>query len=368
MKIALIRKNYRPYGGAEKYLVQVAEGLSNRGHDIHILSADEWGDTGFVLHRIKTVSGPSLLSNLFFSANAGDLLKKERFDCVFSFERTGYQDIYRAGDGCHREWLNKRKEREPLYKRVSFLINPHHHLLLHLEKKTFERSKVIVANSYMVKNDIIKNYSIPREKIHVIYNGVDLQRFHPSDDDKKAAAKYSLGLQDRKVILFAGADLERKGLPALLRAFSVLEHKGIKLVVAGKRAKRRHVELIKRLGIEKSTVLWGPEKNIKKLYTAADIFVMPTIYDPFSNATLEAMASGIPVITTSANGASEIINDGVEGYVVSDPADSDTIAEKIKAVLPESGLMGKEARKRAEHFPIQKAMDEIIRLITNMNQ
>ncbi|MDO8281047.1 MAG: glycosyltransferase family 4 protein [Thermodesulfovibrionia bacterium] len=364
MKIALIRKNYTPYGGAENYMKQVAAGLVGKGHDIHILSAGNWEETEFHVHKIEAASRPSLLSNLLFSMNIKSFLDKETFDSVVSFERTGYGDIYRAGDGCHKEWLNKRKKHEPFYKRISFAINPHHRMLLYLEKKTFENLKIIIANSNMVKDDIIRNYAIPSEKIRVIYNGVDLQRFHPADDDKKEAAKCSMGLQGMKVVLFVGADLDRKGLPVLLKALSALEDKGVKLLVAGRKAKKRHICLIRKLGIEKSVVLWGPEKNIEKLYAAADIFVLPTIYDPFSNATLEAMASGLPVITTSSNGAAELINSGVEGYVVEDHDDAGSIAVHISAALSDSEEMGRRARLKAEQFPIEKAVESIIETIS----
>ena len=368
MKIALIRKNYTPFGGAENYLIQVAKELAKMRHDIHILSAGQWEEAGFRLHKIKTISKPSLLSNLSFSMALDDVLSKESFDCILNFERTGHHSIYRAGDGCHREWLNIRKRHEPFCKAMSFFLNPHHRALLYLEKKTFENSKIIIANSNMVKNDIIRNYSTPSKKIHVIYNGVDIEKFQPADDEKKAAVKYSMGLQRMKVVLFVGADLDRKGLPVLLKAFSVMKDKGVKLLVAGKKAKCRHISSAKRLGIQKDVVFWGPEKDIAKLYTAADIFVLPTIYDPFSNATIEAMASGLPVITTSSNGASELIDNGVEGYVINNPADHKLIAEKISSALSQNQEMGKKAREKAARYPIKDAVDKIVALISGVKK
>ncbi|MBI4843552.1 MAG: glycosyltransferase family 4 protein [Nitrospirae bacterium] len=364
MKIALIRKNFTPYGGAENYMMQTASALAGRGHEVHILSAGDWPEEYFIFHKINTVSGPSFLSNTLFASNVKKALGKEAFDSVISFERAAGGDIYRAGDGCHKEWLSRRGEYAPFHKRISFLINPHHRMLLYLEKKRFENSKLIIANSKMVKNDIIRNYSVDPEKIRVIYNGVDLRKFHPVDADKKAAVKYSIGLQEKKVILFAGADLERKGLPALLRAFLRMERKGMMILVAGKKAGGKFASLIKRLGIKKSVLLWGTEKDMTKLYAASDILVLPTIYDPFSNASLEAMASGLPVVTTSANGVSELITNGVEGYVIKNPSDSDTLAKMMSAALSNSLEMGSNARKKAEGFPIEKAVDEIVRLIS----
>ena len=120
-----------------------------------------------------------------------------------------------------------------------------------------------------------------------------------------------------------------------------------------------------KLGIDKRVSFWGPEKEIKKLYGMADVFVLPTIYDPFSNATLEAMATGIPVITTEHNGASEIIEDGVQGFIV-DPLDVTLLAKRIDAALAGSKEMGRNARARAQDYPVEDAVNEITDLVSRM--
>ncbi|MBI4837666.1 MAG: glycosyltransferase family 4 protein, partial [Nitrospirae bacterium] len=257
MKIALVRKNYTLYGGAENYLRLVFKGLQAQGNEAHIFSANEWGTDIPNVHKIRTVKKPSFLSNLFFTINSRNTLAKQSFDCILSFERTLYQNIYRAGDGCHKEWLERRRAVEPFYKGLSFSINPHHLIMLYLEKKCFENSGVIIANSMMVKNDIIRHYRIPEDKIRVIYNGVDLNRFRPVTAEQKNIARDSLGIKERSIILFAGADLKRKGLKTLLKAFSLLDKKDKRLIVAGKRPSLKYVELAERLKINKNVTLWG---------------------------------------------------------------------------------------------------------------
>ncbi len=363
MKIALIRKNYTPYGGAENYLNLVSESLHAQRHEVHIFSTNHRHRKSDFVHRVRTIRKPSFLSNIFFALNVRYALKKESFDCILSFERTFFQDIYRAGDGCHREWLNKRRKTESFLKRLSFAANPHHLMLLYLEKQCFLRSKIIIANSIMVKNDILRHYFIPDKKIHVIYNGLDLQRFRPIAKDKKTTIKNSLGLQNDKIILFVGADFKRKGLPILLDAFSRANSKNAKLIVVGKKAKTKNLSMAKKLGTDKNVIFWGTENKVEKLYSIADIFVLPTIYDPFSNATLEAMASGLPVITTADNGASELISDGIEGFIIKNPLDADAFAEKISAALLQCEDMGKKARIKAEDYSIEKAVDKIVTLI-----
>ena len=365
MKIAFIRKNYTPYGGAENYLRLVCKGLQAQGNEVHIFSANKWTDSKLPVHEIRTVKKPSFLSNMLFALNSRDTLRKETFDCIFSFERTFYQDIYRAGDGCHREWLDRRRAVEPFYKNMSFSLNPHHLTMLYLERQCLLNSKLILANSMMVKKDILRHYSLPEGKIKVIYNGVDLERFYPMSAEEKARSKSSLGIKGDKAILFVGADFKRKGLATLLNAFSLLDIGDKKLIVAGKKAMPQYFKMAKKLRIDKNVVFCGPVKEIEKLYAAADLFVLPTIYDPFSNAALEAMAAGIPVITTSSNGASEIISNGVDGFVINNPLDANAFAGKISIALVQAEDMGERARSKAEGFSIEKALDGIIDTISD---
>ncbi|GBD96425.1 MAG TPA: glycosyltransferase family 1 protein [Nitrospirae bacterium] len=364
MKIALIRKNYTPYGGAENYLNLLAGNLAERGYDVHIFSAFNRSGKNLTVHKIRTIGSPSFLSNIIFAANTRAELKKGYFDCVLSFERTFFQDIYRAGDGCHREWLDRRKSVDSFLKKISLTVNPHHLLLLYLEKECFSNSGTIIANSMMVKKDILRHYPMHDNKIQVIYNGVDLQKFQPAGTDIKADIRNDLGITADKVILFVGSDFKRKGVPTLLKAFSLVERKDIQLLIAGKEAKARYLSMAKKLGINKKVIFRGAEREIHRLYSISDVFVLPTIYDPFSNAALEAMASGIPVITTAYNGASELIENGVQGFVINDPSDAGAFAEKISSVLLHAEDMGRQARLKAEEYPIDNAVDKIIRIIS----
>lgn len=365
MRIALIRKNYNPYGGAENYLKLIAKELKTKGHDVFIYSAGNWPERSYQIHKVRAIKKPSFLSDILFSLNVRNALRKTNFDSILSFERTIFQDVYRAGDGCHREWLNKRKIVEPFFKKLSFILNPHHLTLLFLEKKCFLNSKTIIANSMMVKKNIIQHYSIPDGKIQVIYNGVDLQRFQPPEKEKKSALKEFFGIKEDKVILFVGADFRRKGLSTLLKAAALLNMRDKKVIVVGKRETAQYLFMAKQLGIDKKVIFWGAEQEIEKLYSIADVFVLPTIYDPFSNATLEAMASGLPVVTTSYNGASELIEDGLHGFIINNPLDTSTFAEKISYTLLGAEDMGKKARIKAKEYSIEKAVERIVEVISN---
>jgi UDP-glucose:(heptosyl)LPS alpha-1,3-glucosyltransferase len=123
--------------------------------------------------------------------------------------------------------------------------------------------------------------------------------------------------------------------------------------------------MARRLGLEGRVTFLGGMQDVADLYAAADVFVLPTLYDPFSNACLEAMAAGLPVITSRANGASELIEEGVEGFVLDDPTDAGAIAKAILAVGDGAArqAMGAAARRKAEGHPFDVHLDRLLTLI-----
>lgn len=389
MKIALVRMKYVPYGGAENYLTLVGKELLRQGHEVHIFSNRWEGDdpetshvlaTGqgsgpFIFHNVPIIKGVSFLRALSFAVISFLLLKKERLDIIISFDRILYQDIYRAGDGCHREWLEQRKRIESPLKTLLTTIDPFHRTILYLERRIYQGggSKRIVTNSFKGKTDIIKYFQTPEERITVIYNGVDSSRFNQSNRGlyrDEIRRKYGIG--DDIVILFVGSGFERKGLGFLLKGVSLLNSKlkaqssklkgNLKILVVGKGNYSYYKKMGRKLGIEQDIIFAGPTNMVEKYYASSDIFVLPSIYDPFSNACLEAMASGLPVITTKNNGASEIIENGMDGFVIEDPSDIDEMEYKTRLLMDQDlrEAFGKRAREKAERFDIENAVRNLV--------
>jgi len=368
MKLIFIKKNFLVYGGAENYMKTLMDSFRGKA-DIHIM-ARKWTDMPeTTFHRINSISLSSFLSIITFNLNVCREIKKIKADCVISFERTTCQDIYRAGEGCHIEWLRLRKTIDPWWKRFTLMINPLHSALLRLEKKAFSGTKLIIANSNMVKSQIIGHYAVPEKKIKVIYNGADIKRFSPLNAKAhRATVRKELSISwDAKVILFVGSGFERKGLKTLIRAVSLMKsEKNLRLVVIGRGHINKFKSVAEKYGIHNSILFLGARSDIERLYAAADIFVLPTIYDPFSNATLEAMASGLPVITTKNNGVAELISDKEEGFVLENLGDYNALTEKIGIALANSEAMGYKARLKAEKFPIEKAAEEFMKSISEL--
>jgi UDP-glucose:(heptosyl)LPS alpha-1,3-glucosyltransferase len=354
----------------------VAEGLARRGHDVHLF-AERWArDAGMrpeiALHRVPVPPGPSFVRVLAFAAGAARAVAREPCDAIVSFERTLRQDVYRAGDGCHREWLVRRAAARTPFRRALLRANPLHSSYLWLEGRIFRdpRCRLIIANSCRGRDEIVRHHGTDPGRIAVLYTGVDLEAFHPRRRaDRRTAVRHSVIVGDGDIaLLFVGSGFERKGLGPLLHAMDVLRRDAgqlrVRLLVAGRR-EVRYERAARRLGLGGLVTFLGGASNVADLYAAADAFILPSLYDPFSNACLEAMAAGLPVITSRANGTSELIDDGQEGLVLDDPTDPGAIAKAILAVGDPAvrERMGGAARRRCEAHPFDVHLDRLVALI-----
>ncbi len=253
---------------------------------------------------------------------------------------TGSLACYRAGDGVHRAWLRRRAQFAPAWQSWLRRWNPKHFQILALEESLFAQggARSIIANSRLVHDEITTHYGTPPERIAVVYNGLPATCFQPVEPGTRERVRRARGLEpDDYAILFAGTGWERKGLAHALAAVERLPGPlRARLLVAGRGNPKRYRH-------ERAEFL-GPVGEMRSLYAAADVFVAPTLYDPFSNACLEALAAGLPVLTTPANGCAEIIAPGIEGDVF--PTDDRASGEALTALL--TGWADPARRTRAK--------------------
>ncbi len=240
MKIAIIRQKFVLYGGAERFADGYIHQLANSGHEVHIFS-NSWTPShhnNIHHHFVNTLNLNAFLRTLSFAREVALKIREQHFDIVQSHEKTWLQDVYRAGDGCHKKWLKQRGKQISTIKKLFLFLNPFHQLILKLEKNIFEsgQCKKIIAISQMVKEDILENYKCPPESISVVYNGVDLNRFHPNNKNiYRKSIRKQLGIQESTiVILFVGSGFERKGLQFLLQSTQYLENEDWRLLLIGK--------------------------------------------------------------------------------------------------------------------------------------
>ncbi len=349
MKVALLHKKYYFYGGTERYITNLAKGLLNEGHEVTIF-ANKWGrpfDERITFRRIPILKGFKLLKLVSFAFMAQMILRKESFNIIQGFGKTVKQDIFRTGGGCHKAWqkeslfaVRNKFLRKLKYVRRLFSISQW--ITLMIEKRTFKKGnyKKIISVSEKVKRQIIQHYNVPEEDIVVIHNGVDLKKFNLdklAENRAKKRKQYNL-TDDEILLVFAATSFELKGLEFLIRAIAYLKDRNIKLMVIGGGNYKHYQNLAKSLKVDDKIIFTGIAEKIDEYYNAGDIFVYPTFYDPFANTCLEAIACGLPIITSRINGATEILKDGENGIFIENPSDDKEIASKIKLLLDDDDL------------------------------
>jgi UDP-glucose:(heptosyl)LPS alpha-1,3-glucosyltransferase len=368
MRIAVVRRRWVADGGGERFAAALAGALAERGHDVTIVSGD-WTASGGPLRyaRVPTIRGRGeLVGLLSFTLGAARRLRTGAYDVVQSHEKLLWQDVYRAGDGCHREWLRQRGRHNRGWRARLAPWTPYHRAVLALERHALghRRYRKIVANSERGRSDLQRHYAVPVADVDIVYNGVDLVRFAPV---RQQADRDALRLRfeiprDVPLLLFVGSGFERKGLAYLLRALRLAPEDVWVFVVGHDVHAERYRALAERLGVAGRVRFAGVLGEPERAYAAADAFVLPTIYEPFSNACLEALASGLPVITTRANGVSEIFTGGLRDLIVEEPGDDAALASRIAALCDRDrrDALGLEARRAAEQRPLARAIDEFL--------
>ena len=341
MKIALLRQRVTALGGAETTLSYLVRGLAAAGHEVSVYGVESASTAQAALGPGATyvrvpVWGGKTLRLLTFALNTRRLLKAAGPQVVFSLERVPGSQVYRAGDGCHREFLSRRASYLTPLARAAQWLTPFHRVMLGVERRLFTSPGLsrVIANSRQVRDEIIRLYGVDPARLRVIYNGLDRQRFHPLDPGATAALRQRLGAPEHgSVILFVGSGFERKGLTYLLQAFGSLRDKASHLWVLGKGHSAPYVRAAERLGVADRVRFWGPVTETAPFYQAATMLALPTLYDPCSNVVLEALACGLPAVTTAANGAAEFITIGENGAILARPDEVIVLSQTLANFL-----------------------------------
>jgi UDP-glucose:(heptosyl)LPS alpha-1,3-glucosyltransferase len=319
MKIGLVRRGYSKTGGAERYLRRFADAAAAAGHGFLLFTSDDWPASAWEGEIVRLPGrSPQTFADDLQRANP-----RAHCDLIFSFERIVQCDVYRAGDGVHAAWLARRAAFEPRWKSLFRSFRSKHRALLQLEKRLFSNNgaRLVITNSRMVQREIEQHFGFPASKIRIVYNGVPQFR---AAADARAVTRAALGLKESDyVALFAGSGWERKGLRFAIQAIKLVERNRPVLLVAGTGKRQRNDAGV-------NVRFLGARQDMEELLAAADVFVLPTLYDPFSNACLEAAAAGVPLITTRHNGFSEVMVSGRDGEIIDDPRDVRAIGQALE--------------------------------------
>ena len=351
MKLALVRQKYNPFGGAERFVERALQALNASGTSVTLI-AREWKTDG--VERDVRLYNPHYFTrkgrDAGFAHAVQKIIASNEFDLVQSHERIPGCHVYRAGDGVHATWLELRARVQSPLARLATRLHPWHRYTLDAEAAMFRHPdlRAVICNSDMVKRDIAARFGVAGDKLHVIHNGVDPDYFHTElRHEFREATRDALNIPaGTPAVLFVGSGFERKGLPSLLRALGTMKSGQTHLVVVGRDKKTAAMMVLAgELGIADRTHFVGGQSDVRPYYAAADVFALPTLYDPFPNAALEALACGLPVLTSPTSGAAELITPACGA--IADALDYKAQATALDRLVADPAAMRDAARATA---------------------
>ncbi len=325
VRVALVHKRQAAVGGTERYLDQVAAGLVRRGHEVTLVCHSHER----LPEGVRCVTLPILAVGARWRASAFARAVERHvgragYDLVYGLGKTWTHDVVRLGGGSVQTWFER--VHPPGYP-PSARERRLHEIALDIERRALAPGAClrVIANSEMVRRDVMARRNLPAERVTVVRNGVDLARFDPDKTEGPGRElRGALGVPASAfVILFLGSGFRRKGLDLLLDALpSVAAHREVHCLVVGADADGSGCEQrIRGSAIDPFVHFLGVRRDVEVCCAAADVLALPTRYDASANATLEALASGLPAITTASDGASEVVEEGQTGSVL--PAEPD---------------------------------------------
>ncbi len=369
MRIALVHMRHAATGGTERYLNHIAAHLAELGHEVTIICRSHTvaPHAAVRFQRLHNAALGRTHRMWAFAKAVEQHVVRTHYDVVFGLGKTWTHDVLRMGGGCYQSWIDLVHNASPRLR--GRWIEPQWlkiQLALHLEARALRHGPLqrIITNSIMVKWDVMQRYGIPADTITVIHNGVDLNRFRPCH--RTGAGKvlrHACGFHaDHTVVLFLGTGYHRKGLDRLLKVFPALlrERPEVRLLVIGRDAHlRRWQAWAKRLGLKGWVYFLGARQDPEMGYGASDLYVLPTRYDAFANTTLEALASGMPVITTDTNGGCEVMQHGVHGAVLPGKDDDAALLQELLRWTDRVRLVqgARAARAQAEYYGRERELE-----------
>jgi UDP-glucose:(heptosyl)LPS alpha-1,3-glucosyltransferase len=341
--------------------------LADEDFEVHVY-AEHWDEEHpkIHFHKVKTFPFPKSLRLLSFAVRATKAIEDENYDITFGVGNTLKADILQPHGGVHWAWFWRSLRAYDhsfiwTIKLLGRIFSPKQWVGGWIEDAPYRMKPHprFIAISDMVKQDMMRWYKIPEAQIHVIYNGVDIERFHPRQRLFREEIRKHHGIGDERVILFVSNNFRMKGLMSLIKALVKIkeaDHPPFKLLILGRGRQNPYLRLAKKMKVNEEVIFAGSTSEPEKYYGASDLLVHPTFYDACSLTVLEALASGLPVITSYSNGASGIITQGEEGSAILDPRQDQILAEKISFFLDRERLEKASiaARHLAESFSLEK--------------
>jgi UDP-glucose:(heptosyl)LPS alpha-1,3-glucosyltransferase len=377
MKIALAIENFsRHAGGAEAYAVGLAGTLVHVGFDVH-LYGHSWDcePKEAVFHHIRRLPGwvPPSIRLLDFAFQQRRMTAAENFDVILGFGNTIAMNVYQSHGGVHF-MSNMRKLQavsNPLLrflKKLVLFATPKYHVRAWIESAPFRMKQrpVIIAISEMVRQDMASHFGIDSGAIKLVYNGIDCSRFAAREPGKGERLRRELGFDKETLFLFMAYDFRKKGVRYLVEAADKLRQKAgagtFGVVIVGAPPSLQLRNKVRQLNLSETVIFQGATTEPEAFYRACDVFILPTFYDACSLVVFEAMAAGLPAITSRFNGAAGIITEGTDGAVLKDPRDTDEMSNAMSRFLNHEFLQAASAAAKltASHYTIERNHSQMI--------
>ena len=341
MNVALSFPGCHRRGGVERIVFECARYMSGRGHRVDVYT-NEWETDSTVSINYRSVPmrrSPWFLRGKSYFTNCSRILDPSRYDivnthgCVCPFG--GVQWV----QSVHRAWLERGRQLRGPWSRAGWKqrLNPLHPILLDLETKHFagRRYKKIIATTPQVRADLHRLYGVPEGDVVIVPNGFSPTEFSPQRSaERRDQMRRQIGLTpDHIALLFVGNELERKGFRTLLSAVKILNRPELRIMVVGRPPVRSVMQMASQFGLASQVIACGLAEDVAAYHAACDLFVLPTQYEAFCLAILEALGSGMPVITSNVPGARDAIVPGVNGALIDDPLDGPQLAAVLEPLL-----------------------------------
>jgi UDP-glucose:(heptosyl)LPS alpha-1,3-glucosyltransferase len=338
MRVGLIARRFDPSGGGtERDLIITAQCLADAGHEVSVYTSRARGARQ--RWRVVEVGGRWPIGSLQlmrFAWEAPAQARRDGAELVLSFARAVGADVLRSGGGAHSAYLRSARRWRGDWAAAAMRLRPYHRAQMIVERAAFKSPALrrAIAVSELVRMQLIDEFGLSADKAVTLYNGVDLERFHPSSAAERARFRQMYEVDTgAPVVAFVGNGFARKGLGPLLEAWPAIRSHPYLLVAGTDRSALRYVRLADRLGVGSRVRFLGAVGQIEQLFHAADAFALPSFFEPFGNVVMEAMASGLGVLTSAQSGVAELLPPAMHPFVARDPADSAEIAERLTALL-----------------------------------
>jgi UDP-glucose:(heptosyl)LPS alpha-1,3-glucosyltransferase len=347
LRIAYVVHDYNRTFGHSRYVAELATRFK-RDHEVHVFAntVDEPDPAGLTFHHVPA-SRRNVMTTLLSFAVPATWMVGRGFDVVHAQGFCGLRQNVVTAHVCHRAWraATARHAGRPGWRKRVFYA-----LADWLDRRTFSRAgaRRVIAVSARLGDDLRSHYG-RADGVRVIHHGVDADTFHPRNRATwRAEVRRRIGIgQDTPLALYVGD--YQKALPAAIRGAARVS--GLHLAAVSRSPTDPYRELIRAEGVGDRVHLLPGTPEVARYYAAADLFAFPTFYDTFGLVVTEAMASGLPVVCSAAAGAAEVIRDGIDGLIVHDPWDPDSLAEPLRKLAADPALrqrLGEAARARAE--------------------